>query len=264
MRHAHHTHGVRSIDHLAYTSGMGGWNPAFKTALALGTLVICLAADRPAVSAAVIFALAALQKAKGGLALHDYLGLLRVPLAFLLLGGLAVACDLSRVPAGDWSLSLHWFYVCAGADSVRFAAALVLKSLGAVSALYLLALTTTACEFVGVLRRLHLPGLLTELMYLIYRFVFVLLDTHGRMREAAGARLGWRDFRTSCRSFGGTTAGLLLVALRKSRAYYDAMAARGYDGGLAFLEEDKPLHAPQLVWMAAFWAALILLRILTA
>ena len=32
----------------------------------------------------------ALQKAKGGLALHDYLGLLRVPLAFLLLGGLAV------------------------------------------------------------------------------------------------------------------------------------------------------------------------------
>ena len=57
--------GVRSIDHLAYTSGMGGWNPAFKTALALGTLVICLAADRPAVSAAVILALAALQKAKG-------------------------------------------------------------------------------------------------------------------------------------------------------------------------------------------------------
>ena len=103
MRHAHQTHGVRSIDHLAYTSGMGGWNPAFKTALALGTLVICLAADRPAVSAAVILALAALQKAKGGLALHDYLGLLRVPLVFLLLGGLAVACDLSRVPAGDWS-----------------------------------------------------------------------------------------------------------------------------------------------------------------
>ena len=163
MRHTH-SHGVRSIDHLAYTSGMSGWNPAFKTVLALGTLVICLAADRATVSAAVILALAALQKWKGGLALHDYGGLLRVPLAFLLLGGAAVACDLSSVPAGDWSLSLHWFYLCASADSVRFALALVLKSLGAVSALYLLALTTSACEFVGVLRRAHLPGLLTELM----------------------------------------------------------------------------------------------------
>ena len=115
-----------------------------------------------------------------------------------------------------------------------------------------------------MLRRLHLPSLMTELMYLIYRFVFVLLDTHGRMREAAGARLGWRDFRTSCRSFGGTAAGLLLVALRKSRTYYDAMAARGYDGGLCFLEEDKPLRAVQLAGMAVFWAGLILLRIFAA
>ena len=53
MRHTH-GHGVRSIDHLAYTSGMGGWNPAFKTMLAVGTLVLCLAADRPAESSAAI------------------------------------------------------------------------------------------------------------------------------------------------------------------------------------------------------------------
>lgn len=263
MRHKH-SHGVRSIDHLAYTSGMGGWNPAFKTVLAVGTLVLCLAADRPAVSLAVIAALAALQKIKGGMELRDYFGLLRVPLVFLLLGGLAVACDLSFAPAGEWCLSLHWFYICTDADSIRFALALVLKSLGAVSALYLLALTTAACEFVGVLRRAHLPGLLAELMYLIYRFIFVLLDTHGRMREAAGARLGWRDFRTSCRSFGGTAAGLLVVSLRKSRAYYDAMAARGYDGALCFLEEDKPLRASQVAGMLAFWAGLVLLRIVFA
>ena len=99
-------------------------------------------------------------------------------------------------------------------------------------------------------------------MYLIYRFIFVLLDTHGRMREAAGARLGWRDFRTSCRSFGGTAAGLLVVSLRKSRTYYDAMAARGYDGALCFLEEDKPWRASQVAGMLAFWAALVLLRVL--
>ncbi|MDO4270847.1 MAG: cobalt ECF transporter T component CbiQ [Eubacteriales bacterium] len=254
-------HGARSIDRLAYASGMGGWNPAFKTVLSLGTLIICLAADRPAVSAAVIASLAALQKFKGRLPLRDYLGLLRVPLVFLLLGGLAVACDLSPVPAGDWSLSLHWFYVCASADSVRFALALVLKALGAVSAMYLLALTTPACELVGVLQRAHLPMLLCELMYLIYRFAFVLLDTHDRMRGAAAARLGWRDFRTSCRSFGGTAGNLLVMSLRRSRAYYDAMAARGYDGGIRFLEEDKPFCRASALWTAVFWAALIALRL---
>lgn len=257
-----HTHGPHSIDRLAYQYGMRGWNPAFKTVLAVGTLVFCLAADRPAVSAAVILALAALQKGKGKLPLRDYFGLLLVPLTFLLLGGAAVACDIAAVPAGDWQVRLPWFYVCASADSVRFAASLVLKALGAVSAMYLLALTTTACELVDVLRRAHLPPLLYELMYLIYRFVFVLLDMYGRMRQAAGARLGWRDFRTSCRSFGGTAGNLFVLALRRSRVYADAMAARGYDGDLRFLEEEKPVRAAQIVGMLLFWAALIVLAVL--
>ena len=261
MAHGH-THGPRSIDRLAYQSGMRGWNPAFKTVLAVGTLILCLAADRPAVSVAIIVSLAALQRCKGKLPLRDYGGLLLVPLAFLLLGGAAVAWDVSAVPAGDWHTRLPWFYLCASADSVRFAAALVLKALGAVSAMYLLALTTTACELVDVLRRAHLPPLLCELMYLIYRFVFVLLDMYGRMRQAAGARLGWRDFHTSCRSFGGTTGNLLVLALRRSRVYSDAMAARGYDGDLCFLEEEKPVRAAQIVGMMVFWAALLALATL--
>ena len=258
-----HGHSVRSVDHLAYISGMGSWNPVFKTVLALGTLALCLAVDRVTVSLAVILSLAVLQRVKGGLAVRDYAGLMRVPLAFVMLGGLAIVCDISSTPAGDWNLPLGWFYVCAGADSARFAFALMLKSLGAVSALYLLALTTSACEFVGVLRRAHLPQLLAELMYLTYRFIFVLLDTHERMRAAAGARLGWRGFCTSCRSFGQTAAALLVVSLHKSRIYYDAMAARGYDGALRFLEEEKPWRATQVAGMAAFWAALALLGIIT-
>ena len=70
MKHRH-SHGPRSIDRLAYQSGMRGWNPMFKTVLAVGTLILCLAADRPAVSAAVIVVLAALQKGKGKLLLRN-------------------------------------------------------------------------------------------------------------------------------------------------------------------------------------------------
>ena len=160
----HNGHGVRSVDHLAYCSGMNDWNPGFKVVLSLGTLAICLAADRAVVSLAVIAVLAWLQNVRGGVRLSAYIGLLRAPLVFLLLGGLAVACDISRVPAGDWSLPLPGFYLCTDWDRARFACGLVLKALGAVSAMYLLALTTTACELVSVLHRVRLPSLLTELM----------------------------------------------------------------------------------------------------
>lgn len=150
-------------------------------------------------------------------------------------------------------------YLCASTESVWAAFQLMLKALGAVSAMYLLALTTTAAELVNVLHRAHLPALLCTLMYLIYRFVFVLIDQYSRMRDAAGARLGWRDFRTSCRSFGGTAGNLLVLALRRARVYDDAMAARGYDGTLRFLEEKKTVHGSQIVCMLLFWAVLLAL-----
>ena len=259
MRHG--GHGAQTIDHLAYASRMAGWNAGFKTLLALGTLALCLWADRAAVSAAVIVSLAAVQKGCGGIALRVYGRLLRVPLAFVLLGAAAVACDLARAPVGDWQLRLGGLYLCTSAAGLRFAGALALQSLAAVSALYLLALTTAVSEVVGVLRRAHLPALLCEVMYLVYRYIFVLLDTHARLKTAAAARLGYRDFRTACRSFGGEAGNLLVVALGRARRCYDAMAARGYDGSLGFLEEEKPWRAAQVAGAAAYWAALAALRL---
>ncbi len=259
-----HFHSPGSIDHLAYASGMNIWNPVFKTALSIGTMVICLLADTPLVSLTVILTFAAVQKIKGGLPLHDYIALLGVPLAFLIFGGLALAFDASRLPAGEINISLHWFYICATKESAAMALGVMLRALGAVSALYLLALTTTACELAEVLRLAHVPPLVCELMYLVYRFIFVLLDTHSRMRTAADARLGWRDFWTSCRSFGGAAGNLLVLSLRKSRAYYDAMAARGYESGLRFLEEEKPFYCKQALWTLAFWGMLFLIWFLGA
>ena len=57
-------------------------------------------------------------------------------------------------------------------------------------------------------------------------------------------------------------AGRQIVALRRSRVYADAMTARGYDGDLRFLEEEKPVHGIQIVGMLLFWAALAALAVL--
>ena len=261
MAHSHKHAGVRAIDAFAYASGLNGWNPTFKVVLSVGTILVCLAADCVPVSLAVILSMGALIVRRGGLPLHDYIGLLGVPLAFLLLSGAAVAVQITSGPTGDWNLVLPWFSVCVTRASLRFALGLTLKALGAVSAMYLLALSTPAGELTSVLRRAHLPGILVELMYLIYRFIFILLDTHARMKDAAESRLGDRDFRTACRSFGQTAGNLLLIALKKSGAYYDAMTARCYDGGLAFWEEEKPFRPVQAAAALAYWAALVVLAL---
>lgn len=253
---AKHRHtGVHSIDYFAYESRLGGWNAGFKAGFAVVTLVLSIAANDLFVSLTLFAAMSALTVAAGGLALGDYLRLLRIPAAFLLLSGLTIACNLSWAPQGEFCLSLGRFYLYTDRAALAGALLLLARAFGAVSAMYFMTLTTPACELVGVLRRLHLPGLLVELMYLIYRFIFILLDVHSRMHTAAASRLGYRGFRASCRSFAGMAGNLLVLSLRKANTYYDAMLSRCYAGDMQFLEQEKPVTARQIICAAAVWAA---------
>ena len=65
-------------------------------------------------------------------------------------------------PVGDW-------YITGSRDSVRDGALLWAVALSAVSCLYFLSLNTTMTDILEVLRKLHVPALLIELMLLIYR-----------------------------------------------------------------------------------------------
>ena len=126
--------------------------------------------------------------------------------------------------------------------------------------MYMMTLATPASEMIGVMKRIHVPKMIVELMYLIYRFIFVLSDTHSQMKQAAGSRLGTCDFRTSCRTFGSTAGNLLVISLkRRTRImtlYYPGVG----DGDLCFLEEEKRIKAGQaaaavgyLLMTAAVW-----------
>ena len=65
------------------------------------------------------------------------------------------------------------------------------RALGAVSALYLLSLSTPMPEIIGVLRKMRCPDVVTELMYLIYRYIFLLFHMHDAMKNSAMSRLGY-------------------------------------------------------------------------
>ena len=140
---------------------------------------------------------------------------------------------------------------------------LVLKALGAVSALYMMTLTTPLSEIIAVLRKAHVPKLIIELMNMIYRYIFIMIDTHSRMKNSAESRLGYCDFKTSCYSFGQVASNLLVVSLKRGNNYYNALEARCYNGDLQFLEEKKQVKAGQVVMAVIFIIILLLIWFFT-
>lgn len=221
-------------------------------AVGMASLCLCIAADKLSVSVFVIFTMAGITVLAGGLTPARYLKLLAIPLAFLFMGTAAIAVGISRKPCGDWYISVPWFALYVTKAGLLQAILLFARALGAVSAMYMMTLSTPASEMIGVLKRIRVPQMIVELMYLIYRFIFVLSDTHSQMKQAAGSRLGTCDFKTSCRTFGSTAGNLLVVSLKKADTYYDSLLSRCYDGDLCFLEEEKPIKAGQAAAAAGY------------
>jgi cobalt/nickel transport system permease protein len=199
----------------------------------------------------------------GGLPLHDYLSVLTIPLTFILISILAIVVDFSGHPIGKYCVNLSFTYLYTTPEMLVKGIYLMLKIVAAVSALQLMILTTPSSEIISVLRKTHVPGIIIDLMNLVYRFIFILMEVFARMKNAAESRLGYRDFKSSCKTFGSVASNLLVLSLKKASAYYDAMEARCYDGELLFLEEDKKLDIKVVTPAAAFIMYLLLLWALT-
>lgn len=253
---------IYTIDHYAYLSRMRSWNPQFKAAVAIVSLLFCIGADHEMVSGLVFLTMAAITILAGGYPWRNYITLLRIPIVFLLLGTAAIVTGFSPVPHGRAFLSVGGVSLYLSEGGAELARGLILKALGALSAMYMLVLSTPASEIISVLRGLHVPKMILELMIMIYRFIFVMMDTQCCMKQAAESRLGYCDFKTSCRSFGRTAGNLFVVSLKKAGAYYDALTARCYDGELLFLEEEKNVKGWQLWTAAGYFLVLFLVRLL--
>ena len=255
FRHEHG--GSFSVDYYAYASRMRSWNAGFKVLFSIISLLLCIACNNLFVSLAVIFFMGFLTVAVGGLKLHHYISMLLVPIIFLIFGTIAIAIGFSMHPVGQY----HVHY-CSKASLLK-AGNLVLKALGAVSALYMMTLTTPLSEIIAVLRKAHVPKLIIELMNMIYRYIFIMIDTHSRMKNSAESRLGYCDFKTSCYSFGQVASNLLVVSLKRGNNYYNALEARCYNGDLQFLEEEKQVKAGQVVMAVIFIIILLLIWFFT-
>ena len=194
-----------------------------------------------------------LNVALGGQRPGTVLHFMKVPLAFLVIGCLTIV--LRPLGAEEPALWAVWLFGrfrwgISGAY-LRMGLMVFCKAMGAISAMYFLALNTPMTDLVLALERLHVPKLLVELMELIYRFIFVLMDAAGRIRVAQESRLGYGSFRKSLDHMGGLVSLVFLRAWRKGDKVYTALESRGYDGSLTTLSAAYTGGARVYAWGAA-------------
>ena len=190
-----------------------------------------------------------------------YLRMMLGPLCFLALSSIAILFSVSAQPQELLALPLFSRYLGITRGSFRHWAQLMAVAFSSVSCLYFLILTTPVTDLLTVLRRLHCPWLILELMLLIYRAIFVLLDISDTIQTSQNCRLGNRNFRSKLSCMGQMLSVLLVRAMRRSSALYDSMESRLYDGQIRVLEDTNPATSVEWLGCGLWLIALCVLGI---
>lgn len=246
------------IDKLAYSSPLRYKNAFLKVFFSVGTLMICVAARSFLISSVILLVMGCLTIAYSRASFSRYLRMMTAPFVFLLMGTIAIVADFADSPMGIWSMAIGSKYLVITVSAIIYAARLILVSLASVACLYFLILTTTMQDLLTVMRKAHFPWILMELMMLIYRFLFVLLDWALAITTAQKCRLGYHDFRTSVQSMGQMLAAVLILSMKKSSVIFDAMEARCYDGQIRVLEEYHKAERKDMILVAGALTVLLI------
>lgn len=248
-----------NIDKYAYISRLKHIDPMLKFTFALLTMSVCLWANSVLISVIIVLIMGWLTVYKGGTPVSLFIKLLMVPMSFLFIGVLTIAVNISK-NQNDFlfSLVIAGMHIGVQKTGLYSAARLFFKALGAVSCLYYLSLSTPMVDILAVLRMFRIPKLLIELMGLIYRFIFVLIETADTMTIAQNSRLGYSSLSATYHSMGTLFSTLFIRAYKRGNDLYTALEARGYDGELNVLEEQFDTHWTKYILPVAINLLLVL------
>lgn len=254
--HAHSHGGFVSIDVFAQGSRLSGVNPGLKVLFSVGCALFCIGLSSVPVSAFLFVTMGMLTVLCGKIPLYRYILLLTIPLAFILLGTVAILFEFSASPLGLLDIPVFGRYLCITAAGQAQALHVVCKAFGAVSCLYFLSLSTPMSQIITVLRKAKIPAVVAELMYLIYRYIFVMIETQNHMHTSASSRLGYNGVGASLKTMLKTSVNLFFLSFRRASDCFAAMESRCYDGKIEFLEDTAPLAAPEAIAAACYCALL--------
>ncbi len=250
-RHNHHR-AFLSLDAYAQRSHMNKYSAGLKTAFAISISLICIAANSIYISLFVFVTMGWITVFIGKTRLSYYISLLIVPSSFVLLSGIAILYQISDTPFGIIDLPLYHSYISVTPTGQHTAMLIMARAFGAVSCLYMLSLSTPIYEIIGLLRILKVPDIVIELMYLIYRYLFILLSMFSNMETAAKSRLAEHNQWNFVKTMIQYSSNLLFLSFRKSSSYFDAMESRCYDGEIRFLENKRKIHLKDIAFVAIY------------
>lgn len=224
------------LDRLSHNNRLRYLPPEHKLGFALVVLAIALIV-RPPVQIAIALWMSVWIVGYARIPVNVYGQMLGLAIWFwatsipaLIISGVAVSGRASIQADALFGLTINFYYLYLSHQGFIQAALIFTRTIATVSCLYFVLFTTPLTELLQVLRRLGCPVVLTELLLLMYRFIFILLSTASEIWIAQQSRNGYRTRQRWIYSLSLLTRQLFQKTMEHYRQFILSTAARGFNG----------------------------------
>lgn len=233
------------IDSLAYTNKLRSLFPEHKIAFAISLCILGYITP-PLVQILIIFWLIWWLVYYAQIPALIYFKLLALPISFLLISlpalivGICFSSQVLMVKNDIIiGIKLGEIYLYLSEQGLAQAQQIFWRGLSLTSCMYFILLTTPFTDIIRVLRKCKFPLLLIELLFLMYRFIFILAETASELLIAQRSRFGYHNWQRGMRSLSILIGQLLWRSLENYRQVSLGLISRGFNGELKVWQKSR-------------------------
>lgn len=230
------------LEDIAQMNGLREVNTYLKLAAGLGAILLCLLSTSYIAPLFIAVFLTGAVLILARVDMKTYAELFIVPLWFAVMSVAGIILIY-----GGYDIFWQWnilpsFALSITRESIYQGAFVFCRVIGGMSALLFIALTTPMTDVFIVLRQCRVPEVVIDLMMIIYRTIFILMDQVIQIYQAQVMRLGYSTWKESIHSFASLCGAAFIASWDAGDDLIRAMDARCYDGKFALLGESRPVE----------------------
>ncbi len=235
----HHSHSILQIDVLAHKSKLKPVSPMIKFITFFGLMLMCIFSKQPFYGFLLALLVSIIIVFVGGLDVRKYINLISLPMSFLMLSCIVLLFYFSKSATGILNFPIGRYYICMNKETQIAATLVIARSIGALTCLYAISVNTPMSDLIEALYKMRCPKILINLMYLIYRYTFLVMDIHNKLRTATVSRLGFSSFKKSMKSSGLVYSKLFARSYANANVSFDAMESRCFNTQIRFYSRPQ-------------------------
>ena len=240
------------LEDIAQKNGLREVNPYLKLFTGLGAILLCLVSTSyiPPLFIALVLTGSILFLAR--VDAKTYAELFIVPLWFAVMSVAGII-----LISGGQDIFWRWdilpsFSLSITRESINQGVFVFCRVIGGMSAICFISLTTPMTDIFIVFRQCRIPEIVIDLMMIIYRTIFIILDQVLQIYHAQVMRLGYSTWHESIHSFASLCGAAFIASWNSGEDLIRAMDARCYDGKFAIMGETRPVEYMPLFALCAF------------